>query len=369
MTSLLAPLTQAVEVPPVELSLFEALARIAARADSLDRAPRFPLENISDLCAAGALSASIETGASSLARDVALVRAVASVDASTARILDGHLNGVERLALNATPELRVAERDALARGELLLGVWGADPTVGEGPPAHIVRGPDGALSLRGVKTFCSGAGGVQRALVLAREEHGAKRVAYVDCARGLQIDRDWYKASGLRSSESHRVQFIDTPILALLGSEDELLREPWFSGDAVRTAATWAGIADSILDASLTALLDYEPDEMQLHALGEMRVARGSIDRWLEHAVKQLESPEDDPTGNPRALTVACRVAIVDAARRILLEATRACGSRALANGGKLDRARRDLDLFVLQHRLDPKLVGLGRLALEAHTK
>ncbi|MBA3809987.1 MAG: hypothetical protein H0X28_16560, partial [Solirubrobacterales bacterium] len=50
----------------------------------------------------------------------------------------------------------------------------------------------------------------------------------------------------------------------------------------------------------------------------------------------------------------------------IAAEAAGACGARALAGGGVLDRARRDLDLFLLQHRLEPKLVQLGRRALEA---
>ena len=36
-------------------------------------------------------------------------------------------------------------------------------------------------------------------------------------------------------------------------------------------------------------------------------------------------------------------------------------GSRSLVSGGPLDRARRDLDLFVRQHRLEAKLAKLGR--------
>lgn len=77
----------------------QALDAIAARAGELDRRPRFPSENFVDLAAAGAL-APMRHG---LGGEVRLVRAVAAADASTARILDGHLNGVERLAL-AGPE-------------------------------------------------------------------------------------------------------------------------------------------------------------------------------------------------------------------------------------------------------------------------
>jgi alkylation response protein AidB-like acyl-CoA dehydrogenase len=198
-----------------------ALKRIAARAGELDREPHFPSENFTDLAAAGALISPSD----GLAVEARLVRAVACADASTARILDGHLNGVERLTLTAPEPLRSAELSQIHDGELLLGVWGADPAPGEGTPARLHES-DGRFVLRGVKTFCSGAGGVQRALVVAGDAAGSRRLAYVDTASGLSIDRAWYGASGLRSSESHRVEFNDTPVLALLGEPGELSREP-----------------------------------------------------------------------------------------------------------------------------------------------
>ena len=46
-------------------------------------------------------------------------------------------------------------------------------------------------------------------------------------------------------------------------------------------------------------------------------------------------------------------------------EAARACGSHPFATGGGLDRVRRDLELFVLQHRLDPIVARAGAAALE----
>src|SRR6202035_1069426 len=99
------------------------------------------------------------------AGELALVRAVARADASVGRIFDGHLNAVERHAVQASKELRDVELAAVRASGLPLGVWGADPRPGEGPRATIVREGDGEL-LRGVKTFCSGAGGLDRALVL-----------------------------------------------------------------------------------------------------------------------------------------------------------------------------------------------------------
>lgn len=371
-------------------ALAAALAQIAQGAGELDAHPCFPEQGFALLKAAGVPQLAADRTRCELAGEAALIRALAGADASTARILDGHFNGVERLSLLAAQPLRGEELARIGAGELLLGVWGADPARGEGPPARVIEGSGGGLALTGVKTFCSGAGGVQRALVVARDEHDAKRIAYVDATRGLTLDRDWYRASGLRASESHRVEFDQAPVLALLGGPDEIVREPWFSRDAVRTAATWAGIADSILSATLELIgTRVAADDLRLHAIGRMRVAQSSIDRWLDYALEELgrtapasvgherdgvpvdgvamngagvqsETPNRLQGAGARALAAECRLALSDAARLIAAEAARVCGSRALIGGSTLDRARRDLDLFLLQHRLDPKLVELG---------
>ena len=67
-----------------------------------------------------------------------------------------------------------------------------------------------------------------------------------------------------------------------------------------------------------------------------------------------------------RATAVHARAATAAAAMRLLDEAARACGSHPFATGGRLDRARRDLEVFLLQHRLDPLLVRDGMAALQS---
>jgi alkylation response protein AidB-like acyl-CoA dehydrogenase len=342
-------------------SLESVLQRIAGRASELDREPRFPTENFTDLAAVNAL-----TAPSGLPGEVRLVRAVAAADASTARILDGHLNGVERLSLGAPEPLLSDELAQIREGKLLLGVWGADPSAGEGPPARLEHRED-ELVLSGVKTFCSGAGGVQRALVIAADRDGGRRLVYLDTTSRVSIDRGWYRASGLRSSESHRVEFQDTPVLALLGSPGALSREPYLSRDAIRTSATWAGLTDCIVEETRAALDPIRLDAIQAHGLGRMRIAQGTIDRWLEYTMSSLAHPEDtSPLLDPAALAVECRVALYESALLISGQAARICGSRALIGASTLDRARRDLDLFLLQHRLDPKITKLGAEMLGA---
>jgi hypothetical protein len=97
-----------------------------------------------------------------------------------------------------------------------------------------------------------------------------------------------------------------------------------------------------------------------------MRVAHGTIDRWLEHTTRELHRPEDSrPHTDRTALALECRVALYECARLISDHSARVCGSRALIGSSALDRARRDLDLFLLQHRLDPKVTKLGAEMLD----
>ncbi|MDW5597191.1 hypothetical protein VSS74_22785, partial [Conexibacter stalactiti] len=250
----------------------------------------------------------------------------------------------------------------------------------------------GALRLRGVKTFCSGAGGLQRALVLARPEdgEGPPVAAWVDLTRPgeVEVDEQWFAGAGMRASVSHRVVFHDATVLALFGGPGELVRQPWFGRDALRTAASWAGIADAAAEAALAQLRE-RPGRGDLEGLaaGRILAARATIDLWVAESAAAMEraaaqepadasgaaeraAPQEPPDASGAAAELArasalARHAIAAAARELLDEAARACGSRPFATGGRLDRARRDLELFLLQHRLDPIVARAGTAALD----
>ncbi|MDA0183638.1 hypothetical protein OJ997_25235 [Solirubrobacter phytolaccae] len=295
-----------------------ALDEIAANAAELDANPAFPTVAIAALT-------QLEVPATR-GEEWALVRRVARADGSVGRIFEGHLNAQERLKL-----------DGIDPGDHWLGVWGADPAPNEGEPASVHND-----TLNGTKVFCSGAGGLTRALVIAKGT-----LVYVDLTDGnVEVDKGWYRAGGMRASESHRVHFHGAPILATL---TPLTTEPYLSGDAIRTAAAWAGMVDCGVDSALQQLKD---DDLRAHAAGKLIVAQQTIDRWFEYAARAEDLTK---------VSIPLRAAVADAGATVFGEAARATGSRPFATGTALDRARRDFELFVLQHRLDPFLARLGR--------
>jgi alkylation response protein AidB-like acyl-CoA dehydrogenase len=350
-----------------ERSLEAVLAAVAASAEERDRQPHppFPEAPITELEAAGVLAWNATPGVQRppAAEELGLVRRVARADASVGRIVDGHLNAVERLAVQGPPDLRERELATVRRRGLRLGVWGGDPHHGEGDPACIVNSGSGEV-LRGVKTFCSGAGGLDRALVLARPaEPGPPISVWVDLTddERVEVDASWYRAAGLRASVSHRVVFHDAPVIARLGAPGAISAQPWFARDALRTAASWAGMADAALDGALEALAA-RPRRTPLEelAVGRMLTAHRDISLWIEAAARAMESASGDLAG----ISLHGRAAIAARCRELLDEAARATGSHPFAHGGRLDRSRRDLELFLLQHRLDPGLAAAGAAKL-----
>ena len=356
-------------LPELDAALREVAAGAVARDAAGPPAP-FPEAAIARLEAAGALRWNAVPGPARppAELELALVRRVAAADGSVGRIVDGHVNAVERVAVQAPAALRDRELRAVLDRRLRAGVWGGDPVPGEGPPAAVVAGETGEV-LRGVKTFCSGAGGLHRALVLARDEAADAPApgpvsVWVDLTdpRRVEIETGWYRSRGLVASVSHRVVFHDAPVLARLGGNGAIAAQPWFGRDALRTAASWAGMADTAV-AAATAALRERPvrGDLEAHALGRILTAQRTIDVWLAAAARAMDAAGADLP----SVALYGRVAIADACRALLDEAARACGSRPFATAGALDRARRDLEIFLLQHRLDPLLARAGAAALE----
>lgn len=348
-------------------ALAEALELVAAAAtETAPGATPFPEDAIAALEDAGALAVNALPGPRRppAAGELALVRSVSQADGGVGRILDGHLNAVERLAVAAEPALRDPELALVRAGRLRSGVWGGDPRPGEGPPARLVH-DGGRRVVRGVKTFCSGASGLDRALVLVQPEDSASPpvAVWLDLADRVDVDTAWFASAGMPTSVSHRVIFRDTPVLAVLGGPGWLGEQPWIGRDALRTSATWAGLADAAATAALDELAT-RPERGDLEALaaGRIRLEAETIDLWQRRAAEAMDR------GDGRELatvSIRARAAIAAAAARLLDEAARACGSHPFATGGPLDRARRDLELFVLQHRLDPAVAREGAAALE----
>ena len=353
---------------PDELELTRVLEQIAAGAAARERdlVPPFPEEPMALLGLVKALAWGARRGGPRppAAAELDLVRQVARADGSVGRIFDGHLNAVERLAVQGPAELRDRELGRGARPAGCAPVCGAATRFpARDPRRRCVAGGGGAV-LRGVKTFCSGAGGIDRALVLARAPGGGPPLAvWIDVAdtERVEIDTSWYRSYGLRASVSHRVVFHDAPVLAQFGGPGALAEQPWFGRDALRTAASWAGMADTATDGALAELAGRpEPGALEGLAVGRILTAQRTIGLWLDAGARAMDSGEWIWPRSPFMREWRSPRPAAPCSTKPPGPADRVPSPRARA----LDRARRDLEVFLLQHRLDPQLARLGLKAL-----
>ena len=242
------------------------------------------------------------------------------------RIVDGHLNAVERLAVHAEPTRCASRADRGRRASGCASASGA-PTRGPArasPPAS--RDGGAARASRPSAPAPAGCSARCRA-----RRATAPRLRRPD-RRAREVDASWFAGAGMRASASHRVVFDGAPVLAVLGAPGAIAQEPWFARDAVRTAATWAGAADAAADEAMRLLAD------------AARAVDARAPRRRPHPRRAAaRSSCGSPSGGRARATPApcgartartCAHAIADAAPRLLDEAARACGSRPFATGG-----------------------------------
>ncbi len=267
-----------------------------------------------------------------------------------------------RAARGAGPAgLRDRELAAVQAGSLLAGVWGGDPVGDEGQPATVT----GAIAARGEDLLL----GCRR--VGSRGRAGTRRGRRAAPARVGRRSRPPQRRGrhGLVSGE--RAGGLGLASCGLPRRSGAWVaraargRSPHSPGsDATRCAPRRAGRAwptapprphlqrwrSAPAAASSRAL---RPDASSPPCARSMHGSTAQRRRW----------PED--ASDLGSVALHARAAIAAACRELLDEAARACGSRPFARAQALDRARRDLELFLLQHRLDPLLARAGTAALD----
>ena len=183
--------------------------------------------------------------------------------------------------------------------------------------------PKGVEVLRGVKTFCSGAGGLDRALVLARQPgEGPPLAVWIDLTdeRRVEVDTDLVPLPrtagiGLASSRVSR----RAGARHASGRPGALAEQPWFARDALRTAASWAGMADTAVAAALDELAQ-RPGRGQLEGLaaGRILTAQRTIDAVARAGVRARWTAQRRGSAGGRRCTarVGDRRRVPRAARR-----------------------------------------------------
>ena len=285
----------------------------------------------------------------SLERFQALQR-LALEDLSLGRLAEAHVDALQIL--------REANRPAIPGASY--GVWAAeDPSCELGLVTQC-----GQSRLVGTKSFCTGAGFIDRALVTVRTPEVL--LLDVDVASNrdhLGIDHSGWCSPAFADTVTAVVDFagLEVPPSAVVGGGGWYLDRPGFWNGACGPAACWAGGAQGIVGWALAKLMaSANPNPIRDVAMGTLAALAYQMDAVLAHAAHDIDAdPADDTRARRRALEVrhnierAC-TSILDVVGRIL-------GPRPLIADVQFQTRALAVQLYVRQCHAESDLETLGQ--------
>lgn len=279
------------------------------------------------------------------------------------RLYEGHVNAFVLINTYGTAEQQARAAEDARRGHLF-GVWNTEI------PSEAVRlgaMPGGRMRMEGAKVFCSGAGRVTRAVVPGDLPDGQRQMTLVPLDEvDAPADPAWWRAEGMRASQSGRVDF-DGVVLdasAVLGMPGDYTRQPLFTGGAVRFAAVQLGGAEALAQAAAEHLqrLGRTEHPVQQIRMGEIAVALETGRLWLDGAAR-LEGSDASPD-EITAYADMARSAIERVCLDVLERVDRAVGARGLVPPSRVEKVGRDLRLYLRQPNPDGALAHAGEAFL-----
>ena len=354
-------------------------------AAEIDCTGSFPEKEFTKMISAGLIAAPLSRSLGGLglgyeSQNIAdllrLLRILGKGSLSVGRIYEGHVNGLQLIQTFATPD-QIEHFAHDARAQKIFGVWNAEAADGLKfrPLGHKRH------QLTGSKTFCSGAGHVQRPLVGGTLPDGQHQLCVVPMEQvKTRIDSSWWTATGMRGSVSFKVDFSGVVLddAWFIGNPNDYHREPWLTLGVVRFAAVQLGGAEGLVESTRSFLrkLARTTDPYQIARLGQMALAVENGRLWLESAAERAQAFAPIFGGaaavtKHRALELTVyanmvRTAIEQAAMEVIKNAERCIGARGLLAPEPADRIIRDLRLYLRQPCFDAALAAVGNYTLGA---
>ncbi len=333
-------------------ALRAAVPVIQAGAAVCDAAGAFPKDDLERLRTIGVPQLFGEGRASPLQLMEAL-RLTGRANLSLGRIFEGHVNGAALIAVHGDGLQRARLAADLAQGRIF-GVWNTEPP----PGVTVATGPDGASQLVGRKSYATGAGHIDRAIVTARMASGKRQMFVADASDPARADPSAWRVRGMRATVSGTYDLNGLPAegAARLGAPGDYEREPAFTAGAWRFTAVQLGGIERIV----TLLRDHlaasaaGKDPVHRARFGEALRAARSAYLWVREAAQRACS--DDAGSAEVAFVLMTRGVVERAGLEAIEAAARSVGTRAFFEDHPLDQACRDLALYLRQPAPDQAL-------------
>jgi alkylation response protein AidB-like acyl-CoA dehydrogenase len=327
-------------------------------AAPLDEAATFPTEDMIVLGEVGALAVPLPMDGGDVDATtellVSLLTLIGSGNLSVGRLFEAHVNALQLIGRYGTISQRNAAREGAARGELH-ALWVTDATAGG---VRMIPTLD-EWKLAGAKMFCSGAGHVAHAVVVASTTDGEQQMLILPMGRGERATFLPGQMQGMRSAVTGTVDFTGVAAgrEAILGRPGDYMREPDFSCGAWRGSAVALGGLCALLDVAIAELnaRDRINEPNQLARLGHTMIARETSRLWVRNAALIAEDKRAEPDEAVAYVGLA-RIAVETACLDAMRLVQRSLGLSAFRHGHAAERICRDLGTYLRQPAPDEVL-------------
>ena len=356
----------------------------AANATAIDYNGAFPQSEFELIASSGLLAAPLQRDLGGWGAGIdanvthfllMLLKQMGRGNLAVGRIYEGHVNALQLIqTFGTTEQITLYARDARDRHKIF-GVWNAEAADG----VKVIPLADSKYRLSGSKTFCTGAGYVERPFVNGVLPSGGWQMCVVPMDEVATVsDPAWWQPCGMRATASYKVDFsgVELEQSALIGESGDYHRQPWLSAGVIRFAAVQLGGAEALFDLTREYLqkLEYTNDPYQKERLGRMAIAIESGNLWLRGAADLVAAyaPVFGGTAtvpNPQAdQLVAYANMVRTAIEQICIDVMQLCersvGTRGLLPPNPIERIIRDLTLYLRQPAFDAALANVGQYVL-----
>ncbi len=234
---------------------------------------------------------------------------------------------------------------------------------------QLVARSSGGFTLRGRKTFASGAGRVARALITAALPDGRSQLVVVAMdSVATTIDTAAWRPLGMERSDSYAIAFDGVKLNEneLVGAPGDYERSPWFLGGGIRFVAVQCGALERLRDETARYLreLGRERNAFQQARLAQVAVAAAAARNWLSVAAPAWSAYDDEPTpersGDLVMVTDCARIAVERAALDVIERVEQRVGARGLLQPHPFGPLLRDLAMYIRQPAPDAALIRIA---------
>lgn len=289
---------------------------------------------------------------------------IGKCDLSVGRIFEGHINALDLIKLYGSSSQKDFYFKEAQKGKLF-SVWNTEMN-SEAVNATIKKE---IINLNGAKTFCSGALHIDYAIITAAIKD-KKQMLIIPLKDFPQLEEDWslWQPMGMKNSVSCRIDFSGLKVSAkyILGEPNEYEKQPIFSGGAMRFAAVQLGGAKAVMNATLEHLqkLNRTGDPYQQQRVAKMAIGMNSGKFWVKEAQRIEDNIINLSSEEIVNFANMMRSVVLEISEDILQLAERSVGVQGFMEGHPLEKAYRDLKVYLKQPGPDLALQNVGSFTL-----